>query len=417
MSRDRADYRRLSVADLGRAELAGRKVFVRVDFNVPLGPDGIADDTRIRAALPTLRHLVENSARVILASHLGRPKGKVVAGLSLAPVAGRLGELVGRPVLTADDCVGPQVEAAVEAMKPGDILLLENLRFHPEEEAGDEGFARSLARLADVYVNDAFGAAHRAHASTAVMARFVERAVAGLLMKVELENLGRLLDDPARPFVTVLGGAKVSDKLGVIRHLLERVDTLVLGGGMANTFLLAQGRAMGDSLVEPDLVKEARAVLEEAETLGKELLLPVDLVVARDFSADAERQVEERPEVPDGWRAMDIGPRSAERFADIIRRAGSVFWNGPVGVFEFEPFMAGTEAVARAVADCPGMTVVGGGDSAAALARLGLADRVTHLSTGGGASLEFMEGRTLPGVACLEAAADARGEARQTEES
>ncbi|HCJ10083.1 MAG TPA: phosphoglycerate kinase, partial [Clostridiales bacterium] len=380
-------------------------------------PDGIADDTRIRAALPTVRHLVKNSARVILASHLGRPKGKVVAELSLAPVARRLGELVGRPVITVGDCVGPRVEAAVEALKPGDILLLENLRFHPGEEAGDEGFAQALARLADIYVNDAFGAAHRAHASTAVMARFVERAVAGLLMKAELENLGRLLDDPARPFVTVLGGAKVSDKLGVIRHLLERVDTLILGGGMANTFLLAQGRAMGDSLVEPDLVKEALAVLGEAETLGKELLLPVDLVVARDFSADAERRVEGRPEVTDGWRAMDIGPRSAERFGDIIRRAGSVFWNGPVGVFEFEPFMAGTEAVARAVADCPGMTVVGGGDSAAALARLGLADRVTHLSTGGGASLEFMEGRTLPGVACLERAADVREGARQTEES
>jgi phosphoglycerate kinase len=394
--------RRLDVRDLPGGQYRGRRVFVRVDFNVPLGPEGIGDDTRLRASLPTIRYLTERSARVVLASHLGRPKGKVAPEFGLAPVARRLSELLGRPVATAADCVGPEAETAAAALRDGEVLLLENLRFHAEEEAGEDKFARALASLADIYVNDAFGAAHRAHASTAVMARHVKRAVAGLLMQAELEALGRLLDSPARPFVAILGGAKVSDKLGVIRNLLGLVDTLIVGGAMANTFLLAAGRTMGDSLVEPELAGEARRVTEEATHLGKTLLLPDDLVVAEAFSAEASRRVVSPPDVPAGWRAMDMGPASAARFAEVVRSAGSVFWNGPVGVFEFEPFMAGTRVLARAVAGCPGFTVVGGGDSAAALTELGLDDKVGHLSTGGGASLEFMEGKVLPGVACLE---------------
>jgi len=394
--------RRLDVRDLPGGQYRGRRVFVRVDFNVPLGPEGIGDDTRLRASLPTIRYLAERSARVVLASHLGRPKGKMAPEFGMAPVARRLSELLRRPVATAADCVGPEAETAAAALRDGEVLLLENLRFHAEEEAGEDKFARALASLADIYVNDAFGAAHRAHASTAVMARHVKRAVAGLLMQAELEALGRLLDSPARPFVAILGGAKVSDKLGVIRNLLGLVDTLIVGGAMASTFLLAAGRTMGDSLVEPELAGEARRVTEEAARLGKTLLLPDDLVVADAFSGEASRRVVSPPDVPAGWRAMDVGPASAARFAEVVRSAGSVFWNGPVGVFEFEPFMAGTRVLARAVAGCPGFTVVGGGDSAAALTELGLDDKVGHLSTGGGASLEFMEGKVLPGVACLE---------------
>lgn len=394
---------RRTVRDLDRAALTGRRVLVRVDFNVPLDDRGdVADDTRIVAAVPTIRFLLERSARVILASHLGRPKGKVDPRYSLAPAARRLAELLDQPVPLAADCVGPPAEAAVAALEPGGLVVLENLRFHPEEEAGDEAFARRLAALAEVYVNDAFGAAHRAHASTAVIARFVRPSVAGLLMQAELEALGRLLSDPARPFVGILGGAKVSDKLGVIRRLLDLVDTLILGGGMANTFLLAQGHGMGDSLVEADLAAEAAALMEIAWRRGKRLLLPEDLVVADAFGADAAHRVVAVTEVPAGWRAMDIGPASAAHFSREIAGAGTVFWNGPVGVFEFEPFMAGTRALARAVADSRGMTVVGGGDSAAALTQLGLEDAVTHLSTGGGASLEFVEGQVLPGVECLD---------------
>ncbi len=407
--------RRLTLTDLPDEAYRGKRVFVRVDFNVPLGPGGVADDTRITAALPSIRYLLERSARVILASHLGRPKGKVVEEFRMAPVAKRLGEFLGRqaggkagatgwPVETVGQCVGPEVEAAVAALQPGHVLLLENLRFDPREEAGDEGFAKALAALADVYVNDAFGAAHRAHASTAVMAAFVPVAVAGLLMAAELDALGRLLESPTRPFVAVLGGAKVSDKLGVIRNLLALVDTLILGGGMANTFLLAGGHTLGDSLAEPDLAGEARLVTEAAARQGKRVLLPSDLVVADAFAADATRRVVSPPDVPAGWRAMDIGPKTADEFASVVRSAGSVFWNGPVGVFEFEPFMAGTRAVAKAVAECRGLTVVGGGDSAAALAQLGMEDKVNHVSTGGGASLEFMEGKVLPGVVCLNPA-------------
>jgi phosphoglycerate kinase len=399
--------RRLDVRDLPDEAYADRRVFVRVDFNVPLGPGGITDDTRIRAALPTIGYLADRGARVILASHLGRPKGKVAEEFRMTPVVRRLQELRGGEVVSTDACIGPAVEAAVAGLRPGQVLLLENLRFWPEEEAGDDGFARALAGLADIYVNDAFGAAHRAHASTAVMAKYSSRAVAGLLTQAELTALGRLLERPERPFVAVLGGAKVKDKLGVIHNLLGLVDTLILGGGMANTFLAAQGRSVGASLLEKDLAQEARDILDEASRRGKTLLLPVDLVVADAFSAQAAWKIVGPPDVPPGWWALDIGPASAEAFAGHIRAAGSVFWNGPVGVYEFEPFMAGTKTLARAIAESRGFTVVGGGDSVAALTELGLSERVGHLSTGGGASLEFMEGLELPGVACLESGKEA----------
>lgn len=400
--------RRMGIEDLDGSVWKSRRVFVRVDFNVPLGPDGVGDDTRIRAALPTIRYLAERSAKVILASHLGRPKGKTAPEYSLAPVARRLEELVGTPVAFAPDCVGPAAEEAASRLEDGQVLLLENLRFYPGEEKGDDAFARSLATLAEAYVNDAFGAAHRAHASTTVVAKYLSPAVAGLLMLAELEALGRLLRDPPRPFVAVLGGAKVSDKLGVIGRLMGLVDTLALGGGMANTFLLARGHSLGESLVEPDLAGEARRLEAQATAMGKRLLLPEDVVVAESATAGAARRVVAPPEVPGGWRAVDIGPASAARYSEEIRQAGSVFWNGPVGVFEIEPFMAGTRELAKAVAECRGFTVVGGGDSAAALTQLGLEHEVSHLSTGGGASLEFIEGKALPGVECLDVKKESR---------
>ena len=379
--------------------LRGQRVFVRADLNVPIQDGRVGDDTRIRATLPTLQRLLDAGARVIVASHLGRPKGKVDPKYSLAPVARRLGELLGRPVALASDCVGATANAAVAALRDGEILLLENLRFHAEEEKNEAGFAASLARLADVYVNDAFGTAHRAHASTAGMVPLVARAAAGDLMLRELEQLRRVVA-PERPFLCLLGGAKVSDKLSVLGAMVERADVVAVGGAMAYTFLRAQGKPVGASLVEPDREADARRVLAAAQAAGHALLLPVDHVVAQRPEAGAPHRVAK--EIPDGWLGVDIGPETAAAYAAQASRARTIFWNGPMGIFEIDAFAKGTEAVARAVAASGAHTVVGGGDSLAAVNKLGLGGRISHLSTGGGASLEFVEGRELPGVAALE---------------
>ncbi|MGE5561462.1 MAG: phosphoglycerate kinase [Chloroflexota bacterium] len=381
-------------------EFRGRRALVRVDFNVPLDGARITDDTRIRAALPTIQALMAVGARVVLMSHLGRPKGKVAPEFSLAPVARRLSELLHQPVVLAPDCVGPEAERIVSGLADGDVALLENLRFHAEEEANDREFAAALAKLGDVYVNDAFGTAHRAHASTAGVAAFLP-AVAGLLLEKEIDVMGRALSDPQRPFVAIIGGAKVSDKIAVIDNLLTKVDTLILGGGMANTFLLAEGKRLGDSLVEADKVDIARGLIAKAKERGATLMLPTDVVIADRLAADAARQTCSVSAIPDGWRALDIGPETAAAYADAVRAARTVIWNGPMGVFEMAPFAAGTVAVAKAMAEVQGVTIIGGGDSVAAVEQAGLAERVTHISTGGGASLEFLEGKTLPGVAAL----------------
>lgn len=379
-------------------DVHGKRVLVRVDFNVPLEHGQVTDDTRIRAALPTIEYLSEQGARVVLMSHLGRPKGGVEESLRMAPVARRLSELLGKEVQYVRDCIGPEVEAAVASMDPGDVLLLENLRFHPEEEKNDSEFAAKLARLGDIYVNDAFGTAHRAHASTAGIARYLP-AVAGFLMEKELNFLGKALESPDHPFIAILGGAKISDKIGVIENLLTKVDRLLIGGGMANTFLKAKGYEMGDSLVEEDSVETARRLLKSA---GEKLLLPSDLVIADRFADDAQRRVVRADAVPAGWRALDIGPETIEAFISALRGAKTVVWNGPMGVFEFPNFANGTFAIARALAQLPdAVTIIGGGDSVAAVHQAGVADKITHISTGGGASLEFLEGKTLPGVAVL----------------
>lgn len=389
---------KLSVRDL---DVRGRRVLVRVDFNVPMEQGRITDDKRIKAALPTITHLVKQQARVILMSHLGRPKGQVVEEYRLDPVAKRLGELLGQDVIKVDDCIGPEVQEAVDALAPGEVCLLENLRFHPGETKNDPDFAAALASLGDLYVNDAFGAAHRAHASTVGVARLVP-AAAGLLMEKELKCLGQLLQDPARPFIAVLGGAKVADKIGVIRNLLTRVDALLIGGGMAYTFLKAKGLDVGQSLLDAEHVELAGELLEAAAARGVDLELPEDVVAADRLAEDASRQVVSVSEIPSTWMGLDIGPRTRERFADIIAGAKTVVWNGPMGVFELAPFAQGTFAIAQAMAKLDGFTVVGGGDSAAAVEQAGLAEAMDHVSTGGGASLEFLEGLELPGVAALQ---------------
>lgn len=394
----------MTIKRIDQLPLAGKRVFCRVDFNVPLNDRGeVADDTRIRAALPTLRQVLEAGGHLICASHLGRPKGKVVAGLRMEPVGARLAELLGGDyrVLVTDEPAGDGARRVVAEMGDKDVVLLENLRFDPGETSNGDGFARELAAMADVYVNDAFGTAHRAHASTVGMVAHVDCRGAGLLMMREVEALGRLLGDVERPFVALLGGAKVSDKVAVVEHLLQRVDGLAIGGAMANTFIAAQGGQLGASMVEKDSLDVARRVLDKAERRGVELLLPVDAVTGPSIDAP-EGQVEPANAISEGQMALDIGPETRAAFRDKLLAAKTVFWNGPMGVFESPAFSAGTFEMARAIADSGAFSVVGGGDSVAAIQRSGLADSITHISTGGGASLEFVEGKQLPGLRALE---------------
>ena len=390
----------MELRTVDQADVAGRRILVRNDFNVPLEDGRVTDDLRIRAAVPTLRWLLDHGARVICCSHLGRPKGKRDPKYSLEPVRPVLADRLGAEVVFVDDVAGDQARQAVEALGDNQVLLLQNLRYEPGEEENDPHLADRLASLAEVYVDDAFGAAHRAHASVVGVAERLP-AYAGYLLAGEVKELSRLLEDPERPFTAVLGGSKVSDKLAVLDNLLGRVDSLVVGGGMCFTFLAAQGQEIGDSLFEPDQVDAVRRLLETARSQGKPVLLPTDVVVAREVSEDAETRTVAADGIEAGWKGLDIGPETAKAFAAAVAEARTVFWNGPMGVFELAPFAAGTKAVAEAVAAADGYTVVGGGDSAAALAQLGLADRVDHLSTGGGASLELLEGKTLPGVAAI----------------
>ena len=393
------NYNKKTILDV---DVAGKKILLRCDFNVPQDKEAgaITSDKRIVAALPTIRYLLEKKAAVIACSHLGKPKGEWKAKLSLAPVAQRLSELLGQEVIFAKDIVGEDAKAKAAALQGGQIMLLENLRFDPREEKNDPSFAEELASMAELYVSDAFGTVHRAHASTAGVAAYLP-AVSGLLVAKELEVMGGALNNPKRPFVAVLGGAKVSDKIGVINNLLDKADTIIIGGGMAYTFAKAQGGSIGKSLCEEDKLDYAREMIAKAEKNGVKLLLPSDTMAADDFSNDAKRQVVSTMAIPDGWEGMDIGPDTIRTFCDAVKGAGTVVWNGPMGVFEFENFAAGTRAMAQALADSGAITIVGGGDSAAAVEQMGFADKITHISTGGGASLEFLEGLELPGVACL----------------
>jgi phosphoglycerate kinase len=394
----------MALKTIDALDLAGKRVFIRVDFNVPLDGGKVTDDARIRAALPTIQHAIKAKAKVILASHLGRPKGKPEdrEKLSLEPAAERLSELLRQDVILADDCVGDGVKKLVRDLKEGQVLLLENLRFHPEEEKNDENFAKELASLADVWVMDAFGTAHRAHASTAGMARFVKEKAAGFLVKKELEYLGKALGSPARPFVAIVGGAKVSDKIKVLENLIAKSDAVLVGGAMAYTFLAAQDVAVGKSLVEKDKLDLARHVLERAAARKVDLLLPVDHVCGAEPKETARRVVVDDRAIPPDLMGLDIGPKTLDRYRQRILSAKTVFWNGPMGLFEQEPWAEGTFGVAKAMAESSAVTVVGGGDSAAAVEEAGLVDRMKHVSTGGGASLEFIEGRALPGIQALE---------------
>ncbi len=388
-------FKKKTVKDIN---VSGKKVLVRVDFNVPMKEGKITDDTRIRAALPTIKYLVDQGASVILASHLGRPKGGPDPVFSLKLVAEHLAAVLGKPVVFAEDCIGQQAEEAARVLKPGDVLVLENTRFHPEEEKNDPGMSKQLAALADVYVNDAFGTAHRAHASTEGVAKFLP-GVAGLLMEKEIQYLGQAVDDPKRPFVAILGGAKVSDKIGVIKNLLQKADTVLIGGGMANTFFAAQGFGMGDSLVESEALDTAKELLKVG---GSKLRLPVDMVLADKFEDSAQKKTQLVGEVPAGWRVLDIGPETVKQFGKIISEAGTVVWNGPMGVFEFPNFAMGTFEIAKAIASSQAVSVIGGGDSVAAVAQAGVSEKITHISTGGGASLEMLEGLALPGLVALQ---------------
>jgi phosphoglycerate kinase len=386
---------KITIQDL---DLAGARVFVRVDFNVPIKDSKVTDDLRIREALPTIKYGIEKGAILVLASHLGRPKGKPKPEFSLAPVAGKLSELLGKKVVFVPDCIGSEVEKAVNAAAPGDVLLLENLRFHPEEEANDPEFSKKLAAFTPVYVNDAFGSAHRAHASTEGITHHVQKAAAGFLMEKELRYLGGALESPQRPFVAILGGAKISDKIEVIENLLGKVDRLLIGGAMAFTFLKSQGRSIGKSLCEEDKLDLARELLARAKD---RIVLPVDAVASSGLDDEASAHIVPSGQIPDGEMGLDIGPKATAEYADILRSAKTIVWNGPMGVFEKDAFASGTVNVAKAVADSGATSVIGGGDSAAAVAKAGVAGRITHISTGGGASLEFLAGQTLPGVAAL----------------
>jgi len=379
-------------------EVKGKRVLVRVDFNVPLKDNAVGDDTRIRSALPTIQYLLDHGAAVILCSHLGRPKGGPDPKYTLKPVAAHLAGLLGKPVAFAEDCIGAPAETAVSALKPGEVLVLENTRFHPEEEANDLEMARQLASLADLFVNDAFGTAHRAHASTEGVTHYLP-GVAGFLLEREIQYLGQAVAEPTHPFVAILGGAKIKDKIGVIRNLLGKADTLLIGGGMANTFLKAQGYEMADSLVEDDAIDTARELLELG---GSRLMLPVDLVIADAFDANAERKVVPLGNVPAGWRVLDIGPETVKAYGNVLSGAGTVVWNGPMGVFEYARFAEGTFGIAKAIAESGAVSIIGGGESVQAVQQSGLADKITHISTGGGASLEMLEGLVLPGVAALQ---------------
>ncbi len=393
--------KKLSIEDI---DLSGKRVFIRVDFNVPLDKTSgeITDDTRIKMALPTIKFAIKNGAKLILASHLGRPKGKVIDGLKMAPVARRLEKLLGQSVKSAPDCVGPEVEKLASSLKEGEILLLENLRFHSEEEKNDDSFSKKLAGLSEIYVNDAFGTAHRAHASTVGITKFLKIKVAGLLMKKEIINLSKLVACPEHPFVLILGGAKVSGKIDIIENLLDKVDTIILGGGMAYTFIKAKNWGIGNSLVEDDKIDLAKSILKKTRVKRIEFHTPLDHVIANKVAPDAQYMITERGAIPAGWIGVDIGPFAVQEYSECIERAKTIFWNGPMGVFEIDIFSKGTTAIAKEVAKAKAYTVVGGGDSIAALNQAGLADNIGHLSTGGGASLEFLSGEVLPGIAVLE---------------